>query len=497
MPRLQVSDISMQFPAVLALDGVSLSFEPGEVHGIIGENGAGKSTLMRILSGLQKPTSGEISIGEPPTTVVFGGVRDAMRHGIAMIHQELNLVDTLSVAENVFLGREPTAGGRLNRKLMNGRTREWLREVNASIEPQVLVGSLSLAEKQLVEIAKALSCEASILIMDEPTAVLSEAETDALFELIARLKAKGVTVLYISHRLPEVEQICDRVTVLRDGRLITTVLRGATSPTELAKLMVGRELGEVFPVRKLSTALEPVLAVEGLGDEELLSGVSFVLHPGEILGMAGLMGSGRTEVGEALVGLRRFRAGGIRVEGRPVSIGSPKQAARLGIAYVSEDRKDAGLVLGMDVVENTTLANLDAYARPFISKDRERASTEAWVKQLDIKAGNLRAPILFLSGGNQQKVALAKWLELKPKVLILDEPTRGVDVGAKREIYQLIHDLASQGMACLMISSELQELIGLCHRILVMRHGTVVGEVQGEGATEEEIMVLAAGAEAA
>lgn len=495
---LEVREITMQFPAVRALDGVSLAFEKGEVHGIIGENGAGKSTLMRILAGLQAPTSGEVLISEPELHAVnLHSVRDALKLGIAMIHQELNLVDTLSVAENVFLGREPHTLGTLDRKTMNARTAELLREVAAEFAPDTLVGDLSLAQKQLVEIAKALSCEASILIMDEPTAVLSDHETNVLFELIGRLKAQGVTVIYISHRLPEVERICDRITVLRDGKLIKTVFRGEASQTEMASLMVGRDLEEVFPERAAVRPEEPAIRVRGLSDGVLLAGIGFEVRPGEVVGLAGLMGSGRTEIGEALVGLRKRVSGTIELNGREARPSSPRAAAKLGIAYVSEDRKDAGLLLPMDVVENTTLANLSAYARPTLRKGHEQRAAEGWVKKLDIRAGNLRAPVLFLSGGNQQKVSLAKWLEVGPKVLILDEPTRGVDVGAKGEIYRLISQLASDGMACLVISSELPELIGLCHRILVLRNGRVVGELNGEGATEEAIMVLAAGVEAA
>lgn len=485
----------MQFPAVRALDGVSLSFEEGQVHGIIGENGAGKSTLMRILSGLQLPTSGEIRSRGARRT--FHGVGDALREGIAMIHQELNMVDTLTAAENVFLGREPTTLGMLNRDEMNRRTAEYLQQVGASFGPEIEVGELSIAGKQLVEIAKALSYEASVIIMDEPTAVLSEQETTNLFALIRRLKEKGAAVIYISHRLAEVETICDLITVLRDGQVVTTVSRGDASQTDMANYMVGRPIGDMFPAKTLAPEGDPVLQVENLDDGRFVRGVSLDVRPGEIVGLAGLIGSGRTELAELLIGTRPLQSGKIRRDGREVRIGNPKQAANLGIAYVSEDRKETGLILSMPVVENTTLANLSAYARPFVSRSRERAAAERWKESLDIRAGDLGAAIMFLSGGNQQKVSVAKWLELEPKVLILDEPTRGVDVGAKRELYQLIHDLASQGLACLVISSELPELLGLCHRILVMRRGAIVGEVSGSGMTEESVMALAAGVEAA
>jgi ribose transport system ATP-binding protein len=492
MPKLEVRDVVMQFPAVRALDGVSLEFEKGEVHGIVGENGAGKSTLMRILAGLQAPTSGSVSLDGRP--VRLRNVGEALRAGIAMIHQELNLVDSLSAAENIYLGREPTRAGVLNRKRMEAGAREYLEQVGAGFGPEVELGSLSIAGKQLVEIAKALSYEASVLIMDEPTAVLSEAETAKLFALIEALREQGVAVLYISHRLAEVEAICDRISVLRDGRLVRTVRRGEAGQSELASLMVGRPMADMFPPKSFPPENERLLSYRDLSDGERVRGVDLELRPGEIVGVAGLIGSGRTELAEILAGIRRGRAGKGSAQALPKS---PKQAAKHGVAYVSEDRKETGLVLSMNVIENVTLPNLDAYARPFLQKQRERDAAQSWVKRLDIRAHDLQAPVLYLSGGNQQKVSLAKWLELGPRVLLLDEPTRGVDVGAKGELYRLIHGLAQEGMACLVISSELPELIGLCHRVVVMRSGQVVGEVRGEDMTEEKIMILAAGVRAA
>jgi ribose transport system ATP-binding protein len=356
---------------------------------------------------------------------------------------------------------------------------------------------LSIAGKQLVEIAKALSYEASVLIMDEPTAVLSEQETANLFALIGELKGKGVAILYISHRLAEVETICDRISVFRDGKLVQSLGKGEANQAEMANLMVGRPLGDMFPARTVLHEPEAALEVEMLSEGAFVRDVSFRIGAGEIIGLAGLIGSGRTEVAEAIVGARDRLSGRIRVSGKAADPRSPKSAARCGIAYVSEDRKGAGLVMSMRVTENTTLANLAAYAKPFVNRSRERAATIGWKERLDIRAHDLDASILYLSGGNQQKVAIAKWLELGPKVLILDEPTRGVDVGAKREIYALIHELASRGMACLVISSELPELLGLCHRILVMREGRIVGEVTAEEATEETVMAMAAGVRAA
>jgi ribose transport system ATP-binding protein len=486
MRHLAVHDLVMQFPAVTALDSVSIEFAPGQVHGVIGENGAGKSTLMRILSGLQLPTSGTIVLDNQP--IVLHSVSDALSKGIAMIHQELNLVDELTVAENIFLGREPMRMLRIDSETMKEAARTYLDKVGAQYSPTTRLGSLSLAQKQLVEIAKALSYDASILIMDEPTAVLGDAESVNLFRLISELRASGVTVLYVSHRLAEVEAICDTITVLRDGRLVASLKAGEATQSQLAGHMVGREMHDVYPT-KTPTHGDVVLSVNAL------RGVSFELRAGEILGFAGLVGSGRTELGEAIAGLRDTPSN-VTVNGKPQVITAPHDAARLGIAYVSEDRKDAGLHLLLDCVANATLANLDNYCRPIVNRRAEVNATNHWVNALDIRAGDINAPILFLSGGNQQKVSIAKWLDRKPKVLILDEPTRGVDVGAKQELYRLIHQLAADGMACIVISSELPEVIGLCHRILVMRNGSLAGEVSGD-ATEEQIMMLAAGVSAA
>lgn len=345
----------------------------------------------------------------------------------------------------------------------------------------------------MVEIAKALSHEAKYLIMDEPTAVLTERETESLFRLIFELKAQGVGVIYISHRLAEVELLCDRVTVLRDGRLVATLERGSFDQVALAKLMVGRELGDFYPPPRLSVLGEVLLSVTGAVVPGFVHGVDLSVRAGEIVGLAGLVGSGRTELCEAIVGARRLSAGSIEVGGVACSIPSVRDAVRRGLAYVSEDRKGMGLVLGMDVVENTTLASLRSFCKPLVSKKSERECADRWVKELDVRAGDLRADVLFLSGGNQQKVAVAKWLETKPRVLILDEPTRGVDVGAKREIYNLIQRLANEGMACVVISSELPEIVGVCERVVVMREGRVAGELVGDEISEEAIVLRAAG----
>jgi len=474
---------------VRALDGVSIAFEAGEVHGIVGENGAGKSTLMKILSGVQHATSGSILLNGQQVTL--HGVRGALKLGIAMIHQELNLVDELTVAENVFLGREVTKGGLLNRAQMIEETDGILKQTHASFSATTKVGTLSIAGKQIVEIAKAVAVDASILIMDEPTAVLSEPEAESLFELIGKLKQRGTTVLYISHRLAEVCAICDRITVLRDGSWITTVEAKKANPVELAGLMVGRPITDFYPPKAPVPVSKPVLEVENV------CGASLSVRAGEILGLAGLVGAGRTELAEAIIGTRPMDGGHVLVNGKKCQIRSPKEAKKHGIAYVSEDRKGLGLHLSLNVIENITMANLRSYGDVVLSRQGERSSAETWKKDLDIRAGDLEAAVSNISGGNQQKISIAKWLETKPKAIILDEPTRGVDVGAKREMYNLIQRLAAEGLACIVISSELPEIIGLCHRAVVMREGKIMGELKDEELSEEAVMRLAAGVHAA
>jgi len=488
---LRVEGISKAFPAVQALSGVSLRFEAGEVHGLIGENGAGKSTMMRILAGIERPDEGVMTLaGE---RYAPAGVREAMRRGVAMIHQELNLVGDLSIAENVLLGREPRRAGWLMRRSMIEESRRWLEEVGCTLDPRREVRELPVAEQQLVEIAKALSQRARVLIMDEPTAVLSERETAALFGLIRRLRADGVAVIYISHLLPEVRALCDRISVLRDGRLVAETTAADAEPSRLASLMVGRELREVHPPRRVVPDAPPRLRLRDLEVADRVHGVSLEVRPGEILGLAGLVGSGRTELAESVVGLRRLARGSVEVDGVPRRFASPRTALAAGVAYVSEDRKGRGVVLGMNCRENLTLATLDRYGWAFPRVGEERRSFARWRDAMGIRAPEGEASIRTLSGGNQQKVAVAKWLDARPRVLLLDEPTRGVDVGAKREIYRLIASLAEQGLACLVISSELPELLGLCHRIAVLRQGRLAGVVDAEAASEESLVHLAMG----
>jgi ribose transport system ATP-binding protein len=468
----------------------------GEVHGLVGENGAGKSTLMKVLSGLENPTSGALLVNG--VRVRLNGVLDAIRLGIVMIHQELNLVDELSVADNIFLGREFTRGGLLNRRRAEDESRRLLDRIGHTLDPGRPVRTLSIADKQMVEIAKALSYNASVLIMDEPTATLTERESNVLLELVDHLRQSGVTIVFISHILPQVLRISDRITVLRDGRVITT-LDGpevrATNERDLASLMVGRPMTDYFPPRGPHWD-DIVLSVRNLSVPERVEDVSFDVHSGEIFGLAGLIGAGRTEAAEAIVGLRHKSSGQISVSGKPARISSPADATRLGVAYLAEDRKDAGLTLNMSIIDNTTLVSLRRYSRFILNRSKQRLATQNLAVRLRLQAASLTDAVSTLSGGNQQKVLLAKWLEVAPKVLIVDEATRGVDIGAKEEIYHLLQELTAQGLACVMISSEMNELLGMCHRIGVMRLGRLVTILDGQHATEEQI-IHAAGLETA
>lgn len=493
---LAVRDITKSFGAVHALKGVSLEFRPGEVHGIVGENGAGKSTLMKILAGVQPPDSGEIF--RNGQAVTFTSVRAALESGVALIHQELNLVNDLNVAENVFLGREPRKGLLIDRKRQREATAALLQQVNSRASADDRVGDLPLAQQQLVEIAKAVSYQSEIIIMDEPTAVLGRQEAEALFVVIDQLRSQGKTIIYISHLLPEVIRICDRISVLRDGEYVTTMDAKSATPELLANTMVGRELGDFYPEKIMGTAKimgaaseATLLKVSNLATAGATE-ISFQLRKGEILGIAGLVGAGRTELCEAIAGFRP-RTGEVTIDGKAVPAGSPTSAVERGIAYVSEDRKGKGLILGMPIQENITLAHLREFGKVFLDRKKEAETASQWRGQLSIKASDLSLPVSSLSGGNQQKVSIAKWLETKPVVLLLDEPTRGVDIGAKREIYDLIVELAKAGLGCVVVSSEMPELLGICHRILVMKDHRLAGELTESEMNEQRIMALAAG----
>ena len=507
---LAAEKVTVDYPGVRALDGVSLQFRAGEIHAVVGENGAGKSTLMKVLSGSLRPTQGAIRLEGSPT--LFAKPSDALRAGIAMVHQELNLVPTLDVAENVCLGREPAGllGLRVDRAAQRNRARRLLSMLGSDLDLGRAAGDLSVAEQQFVEIAKCLASEARVLIFDEPTAVLGEREARRLLDLMRTLRDEGRAIVFISHHLDEVAAVADRVSVLRDGRLVQQFTRGlddairddaavAVDEARIASAMVGRELGSIYPPKGEAVSPQPAIELAGFGAVGRSRGIALAVRPGEIVGIAGLVGSGRTETAEAIVGLRRSE-GTLRVAGREVLFASPREAVRAGVAYVSEDRKSRGLHVSLSSVANMTLPSLDRHARlAGLSLDArgERAVADRWIRDFAIRCARPNLPISSLSGGNQQKFALARWLETAPKVLVIDEPTRGVDVGAKGEIYRIVAALAREGLACVVISSELPELIGLAHRVVVMREGGVAGELGRDtlalADAEERIVRLASG----
>jgi ribose transport system ATP-binding protein len=479
------------FGPVQVLHGVSFELAPGRVVGLLGENGAGKSTLMKILAGYEAPTAGRVRIAGAP--VRFDGPRAAEAQGIVMIHQEFALAEDLTIAQNVFLGHERTRRGWLDDAAMRAETTRVLGLVGLDAHPDTPVRELIVAEKQLVEIAKALQRDARVLVMDEPTATLTPGETERLFALIAQLKADGVTVVYISHKLDEIERITDEVVVMRDGRFVARAATRDLARREMANLMVGRELSDLYPDKDPRPLAPPLLSVRGLAVPGWASGVGFDVAPGEILGFAGLVGAGRTEMFEGLLGLRPHRVEALLLDGRPLRIRNPREAARAGITYLSEDRKGKGLHTGFGLAENLTLMALERYAAPWLRPARERAALRAAVQEFGIRTGSLDMPASALSGGNQQKLALAKVLHPDPRVVVLDEPTRCVDIGAKRDIYFLIQRLARAGKAVIVISSELVELIGICHRIVVMRAGTQQAVLAAEQLTEEALIAHATG----
>ncbi len=491
IPLLAVKEITKEFSGVRVLDGVSLDLNRGEVLGIIGENGAGKSTLLKIVSGIYTPNAGTLELEGKAVAVSDSGVAQSL--GITMIPQEFNLVNELNVFENVFLGRELRRGLLLDKNTMKERTRELMTRLKSDISPTERTENLSVAQKQMVEFAKALSAESRILIMDEPTTVLTSKETELLFEVVREMKRQGVGIIYISHKLQEVKAICDRVAVLRDGVLVSVDAAEDLSVHEMATRMVGRELSQIFP-EKTRPGDEVVLDVCGLGVEGVLSDVTFNLRRGEILGFSGLVGAGRTEVAEALMGLRRRSAGTVHIKGRRADIRNPSQAVRNGLSYLSEDRQGKGVMVKFGIVQNVTLVSLADYCeRFFIDQDKEYLKAEDYVDEFGIRAASLYTNLEFFSGGNQQKVSLAKSLDSAPDVLIVDEPTRGIDVNAKREIYHFIKKLTEQGLSCIFISSELEEIIGMCNRVVVMHGGRVGGILEGDAINEEDIMLHATG----
>ena len=496
-PILQAKGISKAYPGVIALDGVSMQLSAGEVLAIIGENGAGKSTLMKSLAGLVTPDTGNIYIDQEP--VHLTGVQDAMSRGISLIHQELNLADNLDIAQNIYLGREPTRFGLIDRKAMQRGAKEALDQIGLDMAPTTPVSELSTGRQQMVEIAKAISTNARVIIMDEPTASLSDSETQRLYEVVDRLSAKGVGIIFISHRLAEVKRLAHRVTVLRDGKNAGELAREAIEHDAMVKLMVGREASTLYQYEPRPIG-QTALRVEGLVTHTFPEHrVSFDIKAGEIVGIAGLVGAGRTEMLATLFGIDPPLAGDIIVQGKPVTIKNPKQAIAAGLALVPEDRKAQGVVLDMSIRENTSLACLGNNARGGLMIDRgnERDLAKEMNDKLATKTPTLEQLVLNLSGGNQQKVVLAKWLATKPKVLLMDEPTRGVDIGAKAEIYRIMEQLAHDGVAVLFVSSDLEEVIGVADRVLVMHEGKLTGELSRESLSAQAVMALATNTHAA
>ncbi|WP_353608990.1 sugar ABC transporter ATP-binding protein [Labrenzia sp. DG1229] len=498
-PIVKMTGIEKRFPGVHALKNVQFELEPGEVHALMGENGAGKSTLMKILAGIYRSDAGDLSVdGE---SVELDSPRAAQDRGIGIIHQELSLMNDLTTAQNIFIGREPRKSfGRLDESALNRNAAEIFASMNLNLDPKANVGSLTIAKQQMVEIAKALSYKSRVLIMDEPTAALNDAEISELFIIINRLKAEGVGIVYISHKMDELKRIADRVTVMRDGEYVATVGASDTPISKIIAMMVGREVNEEpVEVPDLSKA-EIALEVSGLSRGNDIRDVGFSLRRGEILGFAGLMGAGRTEVARAIFGADPRDGGDIRVHGKDVSVTTPHDAVAAGIGYLSEDRKHFGLATGMNVRDNIALASLDKFTGRggILDDDAMRKTAQDYIRKLGIRTPSDVQEVRLLSGGNQQKTVIAKWLLRDCDILIFDEPTRGIDVGAKSEIYKLLESLAEEGKAVIVISSELPEIMRLSHRIAVMCEGRLTGILPGgKDTTQEQIMQLATQREAA
>ncbi len=491
-PLVEMRRIEKHFPGVHALRGARFDLRAGEVHALMGENGAGKSTLMKVLTGVYQPDSGEILIAGQP--VHISGPRSAQALGVSIIHQELQLMSHLTAAQNIFIGREPRRmfGWFTDERQANADAAQLFARMKIDIDPRAEVGHMTVARQQLVEIAKALSFNAKVLIMDEPTSALNETEVAHLFAIIRDLKAQGVGVVYITHKMDEVKQIADRVTVMRDGQTIDTLPAAGTPISQIISLMVGRELADATRAEARANG-EEALRVEGLTRKGVIRNVSFALRKGEILGFAGLMGAGRTEVARAIFGADPIDAGDIFIRGQKRGIASPADAVRCGIAYLSEDRKRFGLVTPMSVGANVTMASWPRFLSGgiFMRDGELRKTSQHYVNLLKVKTPSVEQETRLLSGGNQQKIVIAKWLLRDCDILIFDEPTRGIDVGAKAEIYKLLQGLADEGKAIIVISSELPEVLRLSHRIVVMCEGRITGELDGASATQESIMTLA------
>lgn len=488
---LKMKGISKGFPGVQALSNVSLDLHHGEVVALVGENGAGKSTLMKILTGIYQADKGEVYLEGKlinPTNT-----RDAQEMGINIIHQELNLMPDLTVAQNIFIGREPKGLGKLflNENKLNDAASELFKKLNIELNPRQKVSELTVAKQQMVEISKALSYNAKILVMDEPTAALTDKEIQTLFSIIEGLKENGVGVIYISHRMEELKQITDRITIMRDGEYIDTLQTSKAEMDHIISLMVGRKVFTESSEKNYHKNIESVLEVSGVSNE-FVKDVSFELKKGEILGFAGLVGAGRTEVARAIFGADKIQSGEIKVNGKKVDIKQPRDAVKHGIGYLSEDRKQFGLMVDMDVKTNILISSMEDHTKGLFVKRSPIASiSKEYVEKLKVKTPSINQKVKFLSGGNQQKVVIAKWLVRDSDILIFDEPTRGIDVGAKGEIYELLNQLIAQGKSIIMISSELPEILRMSHRVIVMCEGVVTGELEGKEATQEKIMELA------
>lgn len=497
-PLLRMTGISKRFPGVLALSDVGLTVAPGEVHALLGENGAGKSTLLKILAGAQSPDSGTIEFAGTP--VVFESPHAAQKLGIATIYQEFTLAPNMMICENVFIGREPGSKLFVNWRRMAEETRALTRRLGLDANPMIPVRELSVAEQQMVEIARALSMKSRLIVMDEPTSALSRVEVEKLFRIVRALKAEGLSIIFVTHRLEEVFEICDSYTVLRDGKFVGTGKVVDTTIDKIIRMMVGREVNALFSHRTDATAGEVALAVEGLSrrgsardpSATVLADVSLHVRRGEILGIAGLVGAGRTEMARAIFGADRFDSGSILVDGQPVRISSPQEAIRHGIGLVPEDRKQQALFLSLAIRVNLSMASLDRVSRwgVFVDEAKENALVEEYRKALSIRMASPEQIVANLSGGNQQKVVLARWLALQPKVLIVDEPTRGIDVGAKVDVHNLLFDMARSGIAVIAISSELPEVLAISDRIVTMREGRVTGEIARDRADQETLMSM-------
>ncbi|CAM6263381.1 ABC-type sugar transport system, ATPase component [Klebsiella quasipneumoniae subsp. similipneumoniae] len=491
-PVLEMRHIAKAFGKFYALKGVDLTVWPGEIHALMGENGAGKSTLMKILAGAYTATSGEILIDGKTQTI--RGPKDALAAGITLIYQEMQLAPNLTVAENIFLGSELARGGLVQRKAMLSQAQAVIDRLGAQFRASDRVMTLTIAEQQQVEIARALHRQSRILVMDEPTAALSSRETQRLFDLILRLRDEGMAIIYISHRMAEVYELSDRVSVLRDGQYVGSLVRDKLNAPELVRMMVGRPLSDLFNKERDIPRGQPRLRVEDLTDGGKVKPSSLVVHAGEIVGLAGLVGAGRSELAQLIFGVRKATGGVIEIDGEPVVIHSPREAIDHGIGFLTENRKEQGLFLELAAQENITMATLERDATwGMLNRRKAQTISDDAIQLLNIRVPHAQVRAGGLSGGNQQKLLISRWVAIGPRILILDEPTRGVDVGAKSEIYRIMNDMARQGVAILMISSELPEVVGMSDRVYVMREGTIAGELQSGDISQEQIMTLATG----